>query len=163
MKENLYGVILEPPTEAKDVLGLLQKLDQAGVDYIMPRPGTVAVLGSDLLKIHDLLITGTHKMTIRWSGDQDPKLGWWISSGGLPDLSRLYGGIYQVHVGGDIGPRLKFTYDDYPLFAVDNTGVCTGFPGHIYWKDVLDIIHRYGFKNEDIRTDDPIWEMARRG
>ncbi len=150
MKENLYGVILEPPTEAKDVLGLLQKLDRAGVDYIMPRPGTVAVLGSDLLKIHDLLVTGTHKMTIRWSGEKDPKLGWWIS---LPDLSKLY-------IGSDIGPRLRFTYDDYPLFAADNTGVCTGFPSHIYWKDVLDIIHRYGFKDEDIRTDDPIWEMA---
>jgi hypothetical protein len=158
MKENLYGVILEPPTEAKDVLRLLQKLDQVGVDYIMPRPGTVAVLGSDLLKIHDLLVTGTHKRTIRWSGDQDPKLGWWISSG--PDLSKLYGGIYQVHVGSNIGPHLRFTYDDYPLFAVNNTGVCTGFPSHIYWKDVLDIIYRYGFKDEDIRTDDPIWEMA---
>jgi hypothetical protein len=161
MKENLYGVILEPPTEAKDVLKLLQKLDQAEVDYIMPRPGTVAVLGSDLLKIYDLLVTGTHKRVVRWSGDQDPRLGWWVSSSNISDLYRLYSGIYQIHVGGDPGPRLKFTYDDYPLFAVDNSGIVTGFPSHIYWRDVLNIIHMYGFKDENIRTDDPIWGMAR--
>ena len=73
MKENLYGVILEPPTEAKDVLELLQKLDKAGVDYIMPKPGTVAVLGSDLIKIHYLIQTKTHKRVIKWSGDLDPR------------------------------------------------------------------------------------------
>ena len=157
MKENLYGVILEPPVEAGEVLELLKKLDEAQVDYIMPKPGTVAVLGCDLLKIHGLLPNGVSKSVIRWSGDQDPRFSWWISSGGLPDLSGIYGGIYC-----DIGPSLKFTYDDYPLFGVDTSGVTTGFPSHIYWKDVLDIIHRYGFKDEDIKADDPIWEMAYR-
>ena len=155
MKENLYGVILEPPVEAGEVLGLLKKLDEAQVDYIMPKPGTVAVLGCDLLKIHGLLPNGVSKSVIRWSGDQDPRFSWWIISGGLPNLSGLYGGIYD-----DIGPCLKFTYDDYPLFAVNNTDVCTVSPSHIYWKDVLDIIHRYGFKDEDISADDPIWKMA---
>ena len=94
MKENLYGVILEPPVEAGEVLELLKKLDEAQVDYIMPRPGTVAVLGCDLLKIHSLLPNGVSKGVIRWSGDQDPRLSWWINSGGLPNLSGIYGGIY---------------------------------------------------------------------
>ena len=161
MKENLYGIILEPPTEAKYVLELLQKLDKVGVDYIMPKPGTVAVLGRDLLKVHDLIQEGTHKRVIKWSGDQDPKLGWWVSPSNTADWKSLFGGIYQIYPGSD-GPRLKFTIDDYPLFAVDDSGVTTGFPSHIYWKDALNIIHQYGFRNEDIRTDDSIWEMASR-
>ena len=153
MKENLYGVIIEPPSEPKDVLRLLQDLDKAQVDYIMPKPGTVAVLGSDLLKIYELVQRSTQGRVIRWSGDLDPRLGWRTSS------VSPYNETRQTSTENN-GPCLKFTYDDYPLFIVDSSGIYTGYPAHIYWKAVLNIIHRYGFKDEDIKADDPIWRMA---
>ena len=150
MKELLYGIILEPPTEASEVLKVLEELREAGIDYIMPKPGTVAVLGKDLFKVLHIVKPDTPMRVIRGNGDIGYGLKWyWVNGSGedvILDDFRNYSSYGR-------NPEVKFTYDDYPLFSHGSDGIITEFPIHIHWDDVLKVIHEYGFTDGDIMKE----------
>ena len=156
MKESLYGIILEPPTEATEVLRVLEKLKEADVDYIMPKPGTVAVLGKDLFKVLYIVKPDT-PMRVTWEdGSIGYGLKWyWTNKGSnevILDDSRNYSSY-------GLNPEVGFTFDNSLLFTQGSDGIITEFSSY---QDVLKVIHEYGFTDGDIRSNDHIWNMANR-